>query len=228
MLILIVDDHPLFRDGLKALLLGLNPTSEVLACASIEEVIQLNRIEDVDLVLLDLGLPGHTALEALKKLKEIFEAKPVVIISGEENPEIILNALNLGAAGYIPKSTDVAVTIHALRIVMARGVYLPPAILNFSAHQTGGSARLSARRSDRRLSETKFTTRQLSIIAALLKGKSNKVIAKEIGVAEGTVKAHLWAIFQSLGVNSRAQAICRCHELGLAQVIISALEETLG
>lgn len=204
--VLIIDDHPLFREGLKSLLLGLDPDAQTEQAASVEEARHMTG-SPFDLVLMDLNMPGEHGMDALVKIKRCFDDAAVVVVSGDDTPNIIRSAIHNGAAGYVPKSTDSTVTTQALKLVLAHGVYLPPEALPHAEppHAETWKAELSPR--------------QLAVLRCLLQGKSNKVIAREIGIAEGTVKAHLWAVYQLLGVNSRSQAMYRAHELQLFGVL---------
>jgi DNA-binding NarL/FixJ family response regulator len=206
--ILIVDDHPLFREGLKTLLAALEPGVRISDAGSVDEAVALRGDEAFDLILLDMNLPGTSRLDALHQVKAAHESASVVVVSGDENPLLIRSAVDAGAAGYIPKSTDASLTIQALRLVLANGIYLPRAAL------TGGAGSASPQPPGA-TGSPEFSDRQLAVLKCLLQGKANKVIARELSIAEGTVKAHLWAIYQALGVNSRAQAMYRVHELHL-------------
>jgi DNA-binding NarL/FixJ family response regulator len=207
--VLIVDDHPLFRQGMKALLLGLDATIECCEAANVAAAVQLGvKGEQFDLVLLDLRLPGLSGLDALAEVKRTFDSAAVVVVSAEEAPGLVRDAISAGAAGYVPKSTDPSVTIQALRLVIANGTYLPPiAIAGFTASAAETVSGLRP--------EPQLSPRQLQILRLLLQGQSNKVIARRLDIAEGTVKAHLWAVYQALGVASRGQAMFKAHELGL-------------
>jgi DNA-binding NarL/FixJ family response regulator len=201
--ILIVDDHPLFREGLKTLLTALEPAVRISDAGTVAQAIALAAVDAPDLILLDMNLPGTSRLDALRQIKAAHEAASVVVVSAEEDPVLIRSAVDEGAAGSIPKTSDASLTIQALRLVLANGIYLPRAAL------TGASSAQSSKAQG--LPE--FSGRQLAVLKCLLQGKANKVIARELDIAEGTVKAHLWAIYQALGVNSRAQAMYRVHEL---------------
>jgi DNA-binding NarL/FixJ family response regulator len=207
--ILIVDDHPLYIKGVESLLVELDPTIRTKGARSVEDALAIAAIRPFDLVLLDLKLPGMNDLDALERVKAELPAIPIVVVSGNENSNDIWRAIELGAAGYIPKNTDPLLVTNALRLVLARGVYIPPQALKdeiapasrADAHPHPPTALLSER--------------QLDVLQALLQGKSNKVIARDLGIAEGTAKAHLWSIYQALGVNSRLQAMTKAHQLGL-------------
>jgi DNA-binding NarL/FixJ family response regulator len=212
--ILIVDDHPLFIKGVQALLGELNPSVQTTGAHSVEVALEFTRRVSVDLVLLDLKLPGATDLDALTRMRSALPSTPVVIVSGNDDPESVWRAIDLGASGYIPKDTEQALMIHALQVVLARGVYLPPHALRAdSSAQISASAGGAATRS----ATPSLSERQIAVLQALLQGKSNKVIARDLMIAEGTVKAHLWSIYQALGVSSRLQAMAKAHELRLVE-----------
>lgn len=210
MRVLVVDDHPLFRAGILALLAGLDSTVQAGEAGSVAEAAeQAAAGVDADLVLLDMNLPGVGRIDAIRRIKALFESASVVVVSADDDPWLIRGAIDAGAAGYIPKTTDAALTVQALRLVLAQGVYLPASAVQALARPAGppgvpcaaGGVNLSAR--------------QQEVLCRLLQGKPNKAIARELDIAEGTVKAHLWSIYQALGVSSRAQALYRAHELGL-------------
>jgi DNA-binding NarL/FixJ family response regulator len=194
---------------MKALLLGLDATIDCSEAGDVAAAVQMGVDgAQFDLVLLDLGLPGLSGLDALGEIKRAFDSAAVVIVSGEEAPSLVRDAISAGAGGYVPKSTDPSVTLQALRLVIANGTYLPPiAITGFG---TDVSRPATAAQSAPQLSP-----RQLQILRLLLQGQSNKVIARVLDIAEGTVKAHLWAVYQALGVASRGQAMFKAHQLGL-------------
>jgi len=205
--VLIIDDHPLYREGLKAVLSGLDPALMSTAFGSVEEAIRASAGTPYDLILLDLTLPGVSGIEALRAVKAAFDSVVVINSGADLKPEEILKTIDLGAAGYIHKTTDNTLTLQALRVVLANGIYVPGNVLRSqsaaSQPTASGGPRLS------------FSPKQQLVLDRLLQGKSNKAIARELDIAEGTVKAHLWAVYQMLGVTSRTQALCRMHELGM-------------
>ena len=212
--ILIVDDHPLFIKGVQTLIGELHPTVETSGAHTIEAGVEIASRVAVDLVMLDLKLPGTKDLDALVRMRAALPAIPIVVISGNDDPDYVWRAIDLGAAGYIPKDTEQALMVHALQVVLARGVYLPPHALRheLAPTSTTTTGNFSARSAAPALSE-----RQIAVLQGLLQGKSNKVIARDLHIAEGTVKAHLWSIYQSLGVSSRTQAMAKAHELHLIE-----------
>ncbi len=206
--ILIVDDHPLFREGMKILLSSLDPAVLMSEAGTVAEAVARAATESPDLVLLDMNLPGVSRLDALRQVKDAYESAAVVVVSGDEDPLFVRACIEAGAAGYIPKTTDSALTIQALRLVLAHGIYLPRSALGrpATARQPGVSAPWS---------ELQLSDRQMAVLERMLRGKPNKIIARDLNIAVGTVKAHLWAVYQALGVTSRSQAMYRVHELGL-------------
>lgn len=211
MRVLIVDDHPLFREGMETLLACLAPSVDVVGVASVAEALAVSqRGGDFDLVLLDMNLPGANHLEGLQRITEACERSSVVIVSAEDDPDLIRRTIAAGAAGFIPKSTDPDVVVNALRLVLEQGIYLPPGTLMNSA--SAPSALPAA---------PSLSERQQAVLRLLLQGKSNKLIARELNVAEGTVKAHLWTVYQLLGVSTRVQAMYRVYELGMLPMLVA-------
>jgi DNA-binding NarL/FixJ family response regulator len=207
--VLIVDDHPLFRAGLKALLYELDPNIETREAATVAEACAAHN-EDVTfgLVLLDMKLPDGNGLDVLRRVKELFDEALVVIMSATEDPHLIRSAIDMGACGYIPKTTNPAVAVNALRLVLAKGIYLPLNILKGMA--IPGAVLEETQECPR----PSLSERQLAVLQRLLQGKPNKIIARELAIAEGTVKAHLASIYQFLKVTTRSQAMSRAHQLG--------------
>ena len=220
MRILIVDDHPLFRAGLTALLFELDTNIETAEAASLAQACERKEQgESFDLVLLDLNLPDAAGLSGLHRIKATFEAALVVVMSAVEEPQLIFSVLDAGACGYIPKTTDPTATVQALRLVLARGIYLPPSAMAGRDRSEAIPVGATPRRGASDLSE-----RQLQVLQRLLHGKPNKIIARELDIAERTVKAHLQAIYQALNVATRTQAMYRAHELGLFERFAGPLQ----
>jgi DNA-binding NarL/FixJ family response regulator len=217
MRVLIVDDHPLFIKGVEALLNELDSSVAATGARTIEEATEVAARVPIDLVLLDLKLPGTEDLDALIRMRKALEDTPIVVVSANDNPDYIWKAINLGAAGYIPKDTEQALMIQALRVVIAHGVYVPPHALRSDVRPANSS---TAAHPD--ANEPELTAREISVLRGLLQGKSNKVIGRELGIAEGTVKAHLSNCYEALGVsdaehghNKRLEAMKRAYELRL-------------
>ena len=200
MRVLLVDDHPLFLTGIKTVVAELDASVEMQEALTIEAAITAAERGAFDLALLDLNMPGVTGLDALRLLKPKLASAAVAVVSGSDLDKDVRDALELGAAGYIPKTHGQAEMMRALKEVLEKGIYVPP------------SVRTAA---DPLRDEISLTERQMDVLQGLLQGKPNKVIARNLDVAEGTVKAHLESIYQKLHVNSRLQAMSRAYALGL-------------
>ena len=210
MRILVVDDHALFRQGLKLLLRELDERMQVSEAADCAQA-QAMRAEPFDLILVDLHMPGISGLQALEAMRSAFESSRIVVLSGEEDPRLVRAAIDAGAAGFIPKASTPEVLLGAMRLILADGVYLPPVALrglDEPGEPSAGGA--SGEGLDGALSD-----RQLDVLRKAVQGKANKVIARELGISEGTVKAHLSAAFRALGVHNRTEAVYAAARSGL-------------
>lgn len=209
--LLVVDDHALFRGGMRLLLADLGVSARVLEADSVEAAVAMD--ERPDLVLLDLYLCGLSGQPALAMIRERMPDATVVALSGEEDPRLIRATIEEGASGFIPKTSTPGVMIGALRLVLAGGVYLPPQVLRADAAPAiaAGCAPVASASVLESL-----TPRQLDALMLAIRGKSNKAIARDLGVSQGTVKQHLSAAFRVLGVENRTQAVFAAARLGLA------------
>jgi DNA-binding NarL/FixJ family response regulator len=212
MKILIADDHELFRDGLRHVLDQFEGPPTIVEASDFPQAIAAVQAQkDIEIVLLDLSMPGMAWTEGLAKLKELLPADvPLIVLSASDDRRHVLQAVNMGAAGFIPKTSSSRVMLSALKLVLSGGVYLPPALLDQSgpggddgAPMAGGSAIAS------------LTPRQREVLALLGQGKSNKEIARVLELAEGTVKLHVTAILKALNVNNRTRAVVAASHLGL-------------
>jgi DNA-binding NarL/FixJ family response regulator len=207
MKILIGDDHLLFREGLRRLLEQLHADASFTEAGTFGEVVeQCHRGISFDVILMDLHMPGWPGFEGLREVQSLQPGVPVVVISASEALSDIRGALDHGATGYIPKSSSVKVMMGALNLVFSGGIYLPPGALSFGAPVEAMPRRRGLEIADRN-SSYGLTQRQREVLECLRAGKSNKQIAYELGLSEGTVKIHVTAIFKSLGVKNRTQAV---------------------
>lgn len=202
--VLIADDHPLFRDAIRDVVARVfADQDEDLVCLEATDEAELLRLaesgEDLDLVLLDLSMPGAHGLSHLVRLRSRLPATPVVVISSVTDPATVRQAITCGAAGFIPKSAGKDAIAAALATVFAGGVHLPAELLA----EAGPRAAPPGADPD----SGPLTSRQLAVLALVADGKANKQIAWELSISEMTVKAHITAILRKLGVSSRAQAI---------------------
>ena len=213
MKILVADDHALIREALRHVLKELDGDVTVLEALDGGSACRLvNENPELDLLLLDLNLPGTSGFATLAELRREHAALPVVILSAQEDAHTMRAALDGGAMGFIPKSANNAVMLSALRLVLSGGRYVPPELLNASPGTMLADTTLSAPKSPADLG---LTERQLDVLALMAQGKSNKQICRELGLAEATVKIHVTAILRTLKVTSRAQAIVAVNRLGL-------------
>jgi DNA-binding NarL/FixJ family response regulator len=211
--VLVVDDHPLICEALRQVLKALDKEIELLAAGEARGALAAaNANERLDLILLDLALPDADGFEVLRELRERHPAFPVVVLSATENAEVVMRALDAGAMGFIPKTSSNEVLLGALRLVLSGGVYLPAEVLRHSPAPALVSKPASGGVDYRNLA---LTERQAQVLALLVQGKPNKIICRELDLAEGTVKIHVTAILKALGVNNRTQAVIAVGKLGL-------------
>ncbi|HET9469737.1 MAG TPA: response regulator transcription factor [Usitatibacter sp.] len=214
MTVLVVDDHPLFREGLRQVLQGLAGETRVIAEGDAEKALAaVHGIDDLDLVLLDLSMPGMNGFAAVQRFSREAPGVPVVIISAHEEPADIRRALALGALGYIPKSTPPNILLDALRLVMGGGVYVPALFVQATRHAGPPAAPPGAQGEPP--GDGVLTGRQADVLVLLSQGKSNKLIARDLELSEKTVKAHVTAVFRALGVVNRTQAALAARRRGL-------------
>jgi DNA-binding NarL/FixJ family response regulator len=211
--VLVVDDHPLICEALRQVLKALDKEIELLAAGAARAALAAaDANERLDLILLDLALPDADGFEVLRELRERHPAFPVVVLSATENAEVVMRALDAGAMGFIPKTSSNEVLLGALRLVLSGGVYLPAEVLRHSPAPALVSKPASGGVDYRNLA---LTERQAQVLALLVQGKPNKIICRELDLAEGTVKIHVTAILKALGVNNRTQAVIAVGKLGL-------------
>lgn len=205
---LIVDDHGLFREGLKLLLEHTASDFFFDQCAGVPEALELLRQHDHRLVLLDWNLGDVSGPEALKQVREAAPLARVIVVSGENNGETVLAAIDAGASGFIPKTASPAVLTMALRLICAGGVYLPDGVLSGRQGKPPplGSAQTML---------PALTERQIDVFKAMVRGMPNKAIARLLNITDATVKVHATAIFRALNVKNRTEAVYAAARKGL-------------
>jgi DNA-binding NarL/FixJ family response regulator len=203
MRILIVDDHTLFREALVLLLKEFDPAVTLIEASTAEEALSaLDYYTDLDLILLDLKLPGMDGLSALPLLREASPTVPVMLLSGTEDWAAARQALAEGAAGFIHKSAGSQAMRNALRLVLKGEVYAPLAMLTSpELDEPSEPAEIAS------AGELGLTHRQLEVLQLMSQGQPNKIIARELGITEATVKLHVSAILQALCVRNRTEAV---------------------
>ena len=207
MKILIVDDHELFRTGLQYLLRELSPEVEFRDLASVQAAVSQADF-DPDLILLDYHLPDMDGADVIANILSTYPTSSVVVMSGDDRPELIRSVLDAGASGFIPKNSSKELLMQALKLVLAGGIYLPAQVLldsgiTGSNDQTGNV--LSADQNASPVAQ--LSTRQRESILLAIRGASNKTIASELDISEGTVKSHLSSAYRALGVRNRTEAL---------------------
>jgi DNA-binding NarL/FixJ family response regulator len=215
--VLLIDDHGLFREGMRLLLCGLDSRIDLDEAEDCERALELAAGGRYDLALLDLRLPGLDGLDALAAVREAMPGVPVVVLSGEDDPGTIRAAIDHGAMGFIPKSSTPEVLVRAMRTVLQQGVFLPSAALDRS---TPAAAAASAvpEAPESGSSVEGLTARQMDVLRCVIQGKPNKVIAKNLDIAEATVKVHVSAVLRALGAHNRTEAVYAAAKLGLKLV----------
>ena len=208
--LLIADDHPLFRGALREAVTGVFGQAEVAEAGTFEEVSEiLDRGGDIDLILLDLSMPGVRGFSGLMYLRAQYPGLPIVVVSANDDPAVIRRCMEFGASGFIPKTLGVEAMRAAVARVLAGEVWTPPDVdltRPSDAETTALIARLST-----------LTPQQVRVLMMLSGGLLNKQIAYELGVSEATVKAHVSAILQKLGVESRTQAVIAAGKIEAGQ-----------
>jgi DNA-binding NarL/FixJ family response regulator len=208
--IVVADDHPLFRGALRQAIGSLIPDARVLEATGLDDLqATLCRERDVDLILLDLTMPGVQGFSGLIFLRAQHPETPVVIVSANEDPVVIRRAVEFGASGFIPKSLDTQRIGEAIQAVLAGDAWTPPDV-DLSAGEDRETADVV-----RRLAT--LTPQQVRVLMMLSEGLLNKQIAYELSVSEATVKAHVSAILQKLAVDSRTQAVIAATRIGATQ-----------
>jgi DNA-binding NarL/FixJ family response regulator len=214
--ILVVDDHPLIREAMTTVLQQLDPAIEVLEAGNCDDALATAAREpDLALVLLDIRMPGTSGLDGLEVLRERHPGVPVVVLSASEDRNEVMRALDLGAMGFIPKSQSSRVMIGALKLVLAGGVYLPAEVMSQPPSASAVAETEAQYQAKPTTLDLGLTPRQTEVLGLLIQGKPNKVICRELNLAEGTVKIHVAAILKALGVTNRTQAVVVVSRMGL-------------
>jgi len=222
MSLLLVDDHKLFREGMRLLLesglqggketaglsQGVAPSLKIYEAADSESALHLAALHpQLDLVLLDLRIPGSEGLSTLEQFIQDFPVLPVVILSASQNKQEIRQALECGAMGFIPKDSSSSAVVSAIHLVLSGNIYVPPILL-----QDTFSPKVSSEGNSSNLTE-----RQMDVVRLMARGQSNKEIARALELAETTVKMHVSHIMRTLNVSNRTQAVVKAEKLGLVE-----------
>ena len=229
---LLVDDHPLILSALQSVIggLGQDILVEGVDTAAAARA-RLAADSDVDLVLLDLALGDADGFELLRELREAYPALPVVVVSASERTADVIRAIDLGAMGFVPKRSSHAQLTEALQMVLSGGLYVPPMLLGLTgtpapasaastavaqaaeASPLSGVAQAAPHQQAGSLEALGLTPRQAEVLALLLKGLPNKLIARELKLSVETVKDHVAAVLRALGVHTRTQAVLAVSQM---------------
>ena len=208
--LVIADDHPLFRGAMREAVSGLLERVDIAEAGTFDEVVELlERGGEVDLVLLDLAMPGVRGFSGLMYMRAQYPGVPVIVVSANDDPAAIRRCMEFGASGFIPKTLGVDVMRAAISRILGGGVWTPPDV-DLTAGSDTEAAELMARMAT-------LTPQQVRVLMMLSEGLLNKQIAYQLGVSEATVKAHVSAILQKLGVESRTQAVIAAAKIEAGQ-----------
>lgn len=208
---LIADDHPLFRDALRTAVLRAWPEAIVHEAEHVQALYALiDQHSNADLLLLDVGMPGGVGLEPLMQVRARHPQLPVAIVSGHEDIQLMRRAMDHGALGYIPKSSDLHTLVRALHAMLEGEPWFPQEMLETPSP--------SGRPSDEALSAAvrELTPQQARVLQMVAAGRLNKQIAHDLGLSEATIKAHMTAVLRRLGASNRTEAVAIARRLGLA------------
>ena len=219
---LIADDHPLFREAIGSVIKSTFDGSEIIECESLDEAAeQAGVADDLDLILLDLNMPGMDGLNGLMRMRNESPLVPAVIVSAEEDKAVVLQAITYGAIGFITKSSPRAQMATALQQILGGNVYLPADVIHGSSSDVKSSASRPAARDEAISPEMleSLTRRQLKVLERMAMGESNKQIAYNLSIAETTVKAHVSAILRKLNVHNRIQAVLNAGNIDFSEYL---------
>jgi DNA-binding NarL/FixJ family response regulator len=208
--LVIADDHPLFRGALREAVSGLFEKPDIAEAGSFEDVTrQLDRGAEIDLILLDLSMPGVRGFSGLMYLRAQYPSVPIIVVSANDDPAVIRRSMDFGASGFIPKTLGIEAMRAAIARVLEGGVWAPSDI-ELGTGSDAATAGLIARLAS-------LTPQQVRVLMMLSEGLLNKQIAYELGVSEATIKAHVSAILEKLGVESRTQAVIAAAKIESGQ-----------
>lgn len=206
--LLIADDHPLYRDALRGALSLSLPQLSLLEAGDLAQTTDMLAQRDIDLLLLDLHMPGSNDLFGLLHIRKLFPELPVAVVSGTEDAQIISKIVGLGALGFIPKTASADDIATAVKVILDGDVWLPEAISDQIEEVDEAFSQLAGRVSS-------LTPSQYKVLCYMRDGLLNKQIGYNLDIAEATVKAHVTAIFRKLGINNRTQAVLIASQLEL-------------
>jgi len=202
---LLIDDHPIIHETLAAVVRSVVPGAQVHSETELAGALsRAGELKELELVLLDLGLPGCSGIDALLRLRKALPRARIVIVSASEDAQSVRSALDAGAVGYVPKTSQPGVLADALRLILAGGIYTPPQGMKSSSPRKSAS-----------MADLGLTGRQADVLKLLAKGLANLEIARKLAISENTVKQHAHSAYRLLGVSSRTEAMVVLARLGI-------------
>ncbi len=210
---IVVDDHPIVRNALVTSLLALSVFEEVETANCFQELNEkLERDCDFQLLILDLSLTDISGSGGMAFMRERYPDIPILVFSASDDVDTIIQCFEHGVHGFVSKNSPMQIFVNAIRVVLEGGIYIPPSAAQRLGFSLSEPTDLESHPANER---PQFTPKQQEVFEQLLQGMPNRVIAKRLGMAEGTVKTHLHKIYQLLHVNSRAKAILKSQQLQL-------------
>ena len=219
MKILVADDHELFLKGLELILSDIDKDIQLVFAKDYNDIFDIiAKQQDFDLILTDLAMPGASWLDAIQKIHNTLPEAPIIILSAVFDKEIVQKTLDIGVYGYIPKTSSNSVIIGAVNLVLSGGVYIPPELLhNTTQNELTILKNVETIPQDQQVEDNVriLTSRQIEVLKLISQGMSNKQIAYELKLTEGTIKLHVTAILKILNVYNRTAAVSEASRLGL-------------
>jgi DNA-binding NarL/FixJ family response regulator len=213
MKVLIVDDHALIREALHTVLKQLKRETVILEASNSRQAMRLvEEHPDLDLILLDINLPDRDGFSVLGELRERYATIAIIVLSAVDDQDTVKRAFKLGALGFIPKTTERDVMLSAIQLVLSGGIYIPSEILDGA--ETASPQPANKLSTGEPLSDLGLTARQIEVLALLMQGKSNKVIANTLNMGVPTVKNQITVVLKALKVTSRTEAVIKVGKMG--------------
>jgi len=217
--VLLVDDHALIREGIALVMQQLGDSTQILEAETAKGALEIAQSNsDLDLVLLDLNLPDNNDFSLLQSMREELPSTPIVMLSATEDASLIQQALQIGANGFIPKSSNSKVMLQAVQLILAGGLYLPPQLMNYngiSATPQHEPKQNDIENTSANSTDLQFTKRQTEVLRLLDQGLANKEIARKLDMSPSTVKVHVAAILRICEASNRTQAVSLARQLGV-------------
>lgn len=221
MKILLADDHALIREGLERTLSVIEEGVQFIHAEDRETVLaQLQRHPDIDVILLDLFMPGVKGFDLLSEVCDRYSTIPVIIVSGTEDPRYMRKAIDNGASGFIPKSAQTGIMMKAIQLVRDGGVYIPADMMQQQSSSTRAQANAPSQTQSNEIREaaSNLTARQQEVLGLMGRGMSNKEIARELDVSDHTIKIHVAAVLRLFNATNRTEAVVMAQNAGVIDV----------